>query len=282
MIAVSAVAESALGSPESYRVACADLRRIHVREGRTHHRIASSRSPCPRSLSRLPTAPPSSSARARTATRENQTTAPTPAMLRQMTPEAIFNSLTLGRMQMQAISLSEAEQRAVVGVPGRQTVRTRRCRRWSSTSARHRRPCARRPAPASGTGGAATVANTRYQKNGGLTAADLPKLKLKWAFGYHTVTSARAQPTIAGGRLFVASENGEVHALDPKTGCTHWTFRAQAGVRNGHGGRPLQERRPGRAGGVLRRRARERVRRGRAAPASRSGFARLTSTGRRR
>ena len=44
---------------------------------------------------------------------ENQTTAPTPATLRQMTPEAIFNSLTLGRMQIQAISLSEAEQRAV-------------------------------------------------------------------------------------------------------------------------------------------------------------------------
>ena len=62
---------------------------------------------------------------------ENQTTAPTPAVLRQMTPEAIFNSLTLGRMQIQAISLSEAEQRAVVGVPDRQTVRTRRCRRSS-------------------------------------------------------------------------------------------------------------------------------------------------------
>src|SRR5688500_7548124 len=44
---------------------------------------------------------------------ENQTAAPTPATLRQLTPEAIFNSLTLGRMQIQAISLSEAEQRAV-------------------------------------------------------------------------------------------------------------------------------------------------------------------------
>jgi mono/diheme cytochrome c family protein len=44
---------------------------------------------------------------------ENQTTAPTPAVLRQMTPESILNSLTLGRMQIQAISLSEAEQRAV-------------------------------------------------------------------------------------------------------------------------------------------------------------------------
>jgi polyvinyl alcohol dehydrogenase (cytochrome) len=31
--------------------------------------------------------------------------------------------------------------------------------------------------------------------------------------------------------MFVASENGEVHALDPKTGCTYWTFKAVAGVR---------------------------------------------------
>ena len=74
---------------------------------------------------------------------------------------------------------------------------------------------------------------TRFQaaKAGKLTAADLPRLKLKWAFGYAGVGAARAQPTLAGGRLFVASENGEVHALDPKTGCTYWTFKAQAGVR---------------------------------------------------
>jgi polyvinyl alcohol dehydrogenase (cytochrome) len=76
-------------------------------------------------------------------------------------------------------------------------------------------------------------ANTRYQPRdaGGLTAADLPKLKVKWAFGYAGVSAARAQPTYAGGRLFVASENSEVHALDPKSGCAYWTFKAQAGVR---------------------------------------------------
>ena len=70
-----------------------------------------------------------------------------------------------------------------------------------------------------------------YAKTGGVTAADLPKLKLKWAFGYANVNAARAQPAYAGGRLFVASENAEVHALDPKTGCTYWTFVANSGVR---------------------------------------------------
>jgi len=30
--------------------------------------------------------------------------------------------------------------------------------------------------------------------------------------------------------MFVASENGMVHALNPKTGCSYWSFKAQAGV----------------------------------------------------
>ena len=73
--------------------------------------------------------------------------------------------------------------------------------------------------------------NTRFAKAGGLSAKDLPKLKLKWAFGYADVTSARAQPALVGNRLFVASDSGEVHALDPKTGCAYWSFRAEATVR---------------------------------------------------
>jgi polyvinyl alcohol dehydrogenase (cytochrome) len=164
--------------------------------------------------------------------RDGQKEAPTRDALRQMTPEAIFNSLTLGRMIVQAIALSEPEQRAVsVFLAGRPfappspPVVVNRC----ATSPPMRDP----GSPGGWNGWGNGVSNTRFQSasNGGLTAADLPKLKLKWAFGYSIVTSARAQPTLAGGRLFVASENGEVHALDPKTGCTHWTFKAQAGVR---------------------------------------------------
>jgi polyvinyl alcohol dehydrogenase (cytochrome) len=160
----------------------------------------------------------------------DQTQAPTPDALRQMTPEAIFNAMTLGRMQIQAISLSDAERRAVaIALAGRPFA--------PPAPIEVKNKCTSSPAvktPASsgewnGWGGG--IANTRFQPNGGITAADLPRLRLKWAFGYHTVTSARAQPTLAGGRLFVASENSEVHALDPKTGCTHWTYKAQAGVR---------------------------------------------------
>src|SRR5262245_66570708 len=45
--------------------------------------------------------------------RDGQNDAPTRDALRQMTPEAIFNALTLGRMVLQARELSEAEQHAV-------------------------------------------------------------------------------------------------------------------------------------------------------------------------
>jgi polyvinyl alcohol dehydrogenase (cytochrome) len=78
------------------------------------------------------------------------------------------------------------------------------------------------------------VANTRFQSadKGGLTATTVPQLTLKWAFGFAGVTSARSQPAVAGGRLFVGSENGDLYALNAKTGCTYWTYHAQAGIRS--------------------------------------------------
>jgi polyvinyl alcohol dehydrogenase (cytochrome) len=82
-------------------------------------------------------------------------------------------------------------------------------------------------------GWGAGPANTRFQpaSQARLSATDVPKLKLKWAFGIENVTQARSQPAIAGGRLYMASDSGMVYALDPGTGCTYWTFKAQANVR---------------------------------------------------
>ncbi len=77
------------------------------------------------------------------------------------------------------------------------------------------------------------AANTRFQneKAAGLTAAQVPKLTLKWAFGFPGVSSASGQPTVAAGRVFVGNTNGMVYSLDAKTGCTHWSFKADGGVR---------------------------------------------------
>jgi polyvinyl alcohol dehydrogenase (cytochrome) len=161
----------------------------------------------------------------------SESRAPARDALRAMSPEAIHNALVNGRMQLQGSSLSEVERRAVAeflaersfGAAATAPVASARCT-----------PSAPMSDPARGpgwNGWGNGISNTRYAKDGGLTAADLPKLKLKWAFGYANVNAARAQPALAGGRLFVASENGEVHALDAKTGCIHWTYKAAAGVR---------------------------------------------------
>jgi polyvinyl alcohol dehydrogenase (cytochrome) len=77
------------------------------------------------------------------------------------------------------------------------------------------------------------VANTRFQdaKTAGLTGSEVPKLTLKWAFGFAGATSSSGQPTVAGGRVFVGNTNSMFYSLDLKTGCTYWTFKADSGVR---------------------------------------------------
>jgi polyvinyl alcohol dehydrogenase (cytochrome) len=77
------------------------------------------------------------------------------------------------------------------------------------------------------------AANSRFQneKAAGLTAAQVPKLTLKWAFGFPGVSSASGQPTVAAGRVFVGNTNGMVYSLDARTGCTYWSFKADGGVR---------------------------------------------------
>jgi len=64
-----------------------------------------------------------------------------------------------------------------------------------------------------------------------LTAAQVPKLKLKWAFGFPGVTRVDAQPTIVGGRVFIGSRARKVYSLSAATGCIYWVFNADFPVR---------------------------------------------------
>jgi polyvinyl alcohol dehydrogenase (cytochrome) len=88
------------------------------------------------------------------------------------------------------------------------------------------------PAP-SWPGWSPTLTNDRFQPapDAGLSAADIPRLKLKWAFGYRGDVSAFAAPTVQNGILYVGSASGTVHALDAKSGCLYWTFDADGPVR---------------------------------------------------
>ena len=154
--------------------------------------------------------------------------------MRALPPAAVVGALTDGAMRQQGEDLSPAERRAIAEfITGR---------RVAEDGARENGACAvSSPGGWPGLDGGplwngwgVDVTNSRFQpgEHAGLAAEDVPRLRLKWAFGYPDSATAQSQPTVAGGRLFVASERGVVYALDAKTGCTHWTFAAQSGVRS--------------------------------------------------
>lgn len=80
-----------------------------------------------------------------------------------------------------------------------------------------------------------SITNTRYQeaKAAGLAAADVPRLKLKWAFNLGAVGQARGQPAVTGNRVFATTLAGDVYAIDTASGCIDWAYRATAGIRSG-------------------------------------------------
>jgi polyvinyl alcohol dehydrogenase (cytochrome) len=75
-----------------------------------------------------------------------------------------------------------------------------------------------------------TPDNTRYQPEPAIRASDVPKLAVKWAYGYQSGTEF-GQPTVVDERLFITSSSGRIYSLDSKTGCTYWTYDAAAGSR---------------------------------------------------
>jgi len=162
----------------------------------------------------------------------NDARAPSLEAMRGRAPQAILDALTSGPMRYQGLPLSGAERRAIAEyVSGRKL-------RGTVTGATIGR-CAR-PMPfddplaaPNWIGWSPTVRNAHFQPadQAQIAAAQVPHLHLKWAFGFADATSAWAQPTIAGGRLFVGSQNGSVYALDAASGCIVWTFTAHAGVR---------------------------------------------------
>jgi len=156
----------------------------------------------------------------------NTTRAPLPDMLALQPRQAIADSLEKGSMKAQAASLSAAERKAVVDFLTKGSIAPQQ----SSNK------CAAAP-PAFGeiagwNGWGVDLANTRYQSSAGLTPEQVGKLKLKWAFGVPNASVAYGQPTISDGRLFFGTQDGTVYAVDARSGCTYWTFKAAAAVRS--------------------------------------------------
>ena len=162
--------------------------------------------------------------------------APSPNAIREMTPERIYDSLTTGSMQTQSNGLTDAQKKALAEfMAGRPLGSARQGDGKSMPNQCTSNPTLANPAEGRGWNGWGNgLSNTRFQTAGaaGLTAAEVPRLKLKWAFGFPTGVSANAQPTVVAGRVFVGSDNGFFYSLDAKTGCVYWSFQQGSIVRN--------------------------------------------------
>jgi polyvinyl alcohol dehydrogenase (cytochrome) len=161
--------------------------------------------------------------------------APSPAVLRAMPPERIYAALTSGAMKVVGDSLSDAERRRVAeSVSGRLLGSAQAGSAQLMPNRCATNPPLRSLSGAAWNGWGNGLGNTRYQSasDSGLSAANVPALRLKWAFGYPDGTSAYGQPSVVAGRVFVGTDTGYVYSLDAHTGCVYWSFQTQAGVRN--------------------------------------------------
>jgi polyvinyl alcohol dehydrogenase (cytochrome) len=158
---------------------------------------------------------------------------PALSAIKAMSGEAIYLALTTGLMKTQAAGLSTGQLFALIGY-------------IAPTGESHTAPPVFTPTckgddafrPNAGSqwnGWSTSPTNSRFQDaaSAGLSAADVPRLKLKWAFNLGDVAMARSQPTIIGGRVFIGSQTGAVYSLDADTGCTRWGFQAVPGLRAG-------------------------------------------------
>lgn len=161
------------------------------------------------------------------------------------TPDEIVSALTDGVMRPQAAGLDASEIRALaVYLTGRQPreggipLDTNRCRK---TGARLRL------GQGDWNGWGRDLTNTRYHPAPGLTAHDMPRLRLRWAFAYPG-NAAYGQPVVVGNRLFGGGAGGYVFSLDASTGCTHWFYAAGNTVRTAVVVGPIPDRGPARYG----------------------------------
>ena len=159
---------------------------------------------------------------------------PTRAQLKAMPAAMIFESMTVGRMSVNAQGLSEGQKRRIAEwLSGRPVMDIDRSAAGMSNA------CPRGAKLGNPLTGARWIGwspdpttNARFQPAvaAGLDAAQVPNLKLKWAFGLPGAATLRSQPTVGGGWLWVGSDNSMVYALDAATGCVHWSFETQRPV----------------------------------------------------
>ena len=153
--------------------------------------------------------------------------APDRAALAGRSRQAIEESLTSGVMKAMASGLSADDIRAVAdyitSTPASGAAAPTRAQSAATPSSTSQAGmCARnapiRPGPSDWASQGLDERSGRFQPHPGLRAADVSRLKLKWAFAL----SGGGQPTVIGDWLFITNRDGKFYALDARTGCIHW------------------------------------------------------------
>lgn len=144
-------------------------------------------------------------------------------------PDYLLRVLNDGVMRVQASALSADDKVALVAylvnaMPGSGSDIDLNANRCTSPQ----RPFALNGPSWSSWGGNGTV-NVRHHPGGGITASNVARLRLNWAFAFPG--GASSPPAVAGSRLFVPSMSGVVYSLDARTGCTHWAIDVGAPAR---------------------------------------------------
>lgn len=162
----------------------------------------------------------------------NGRTIPTTATLQAMQASRVYEALAHGKMMAQANGISDRDMRAVAEmITGKKIEGS-----GDTLIAGMTGNCKSNPEmadPKAGpewNGWSPTLNNARFQSAAAarLTAARIPQLKLKWAFGLPLGGSSSSQPSVVAGRIFVGSDNSTVYSLDAKTGCAYWSYRTKA------------------------------------------------------
>jgi polyvinyl alcohol dehydrogenase (cytochrome) len=157
--------------------------------------------------------------------------APSRLFISMMGAENILNALNDGIMAEQASGVDVDGRRAIAEYLSGQSLDSRvEALQVPACDADHAFDASKVPISS---GWGVDPENTRFQpeETGGLSVADVAKFEVKWAFAYPNAFKARSQPVVAGGAVYFGSQDGTVRALDAKTGCLRWLFRATAEVR---------------------------------------------------
>jgi polyvinyl alcohol dehydrogenase (cytochrome) len=150
-----------------------------------------------------------------------------------MSPENVLFALKAGSMVQQGSGMSEAEMRAVSEFASGKKLGESPFPKEAFCSDAAALPD-RALAESRWNGWGVDATNRRFQPAAmaQLTAANVPRLKLKWAFAFPGDARAFAQPTVVGGHLFVGSASRRVYSLNAATGCIYWTTETDAPVRS--------------------------------------------------